>query len=115
MEKTKGKPARKRAPRTQPNRAPATERLTLNTAQWKHHPAFREISNERVKQLTGMIIAQDDDEQARAFIELIAAVAYAEDFGKRDDLAHAATTHAFSLTKECSFANDDFCLRLPRS
>jgi hypothetical protein len=115
MTKREGKPAHNRAPRTQTKPTPATERLTLDTAEWKHHPAFREISNERVKQLTDTILAQDDDEQAKAFIELIAAVAYTEDFGKRDDMAAAATRHAFSMTIECSRAENDFYLRIPRS
>ncbi len=115
MEKTKGKPARNRAPRTQTKPTPAPERLTLDTAEWKHHPAFREISNERVKQLTDIILAQDDDEQAKAFVELIVALGYTEDFVKRDEMATAATSHAFSLTMECSNAENDFCLRIPRS
>ncbi|MGI8656366.1 MAG: hypothetical protein ACR2LC_14260 [Pyrinomonadaceae bacterium] len=85
-----------------------------DSAEWEHHPAFRRISNERAAQLTDIILSQDDDEQARAFVELIAAVAYERDFAKRDDLTAGAISHAFSLTMECSRAVDAFCATIRR-
>jgi hypothetical protein len=87
----------------------------VNSDEWTHHPAFREISNERAAQLVDTILAQDNDEQARAFIELVAAVAYEKDFAKRDDLAAGAIRHAFGLTMDSSQAANDFCLRVPRN
>jgi hypothetical protein len=85
-----------------------------DSAEWEHHPAFRRISNERAAQLTDIILSQDDDAQARAFVELIAAVAYERDFAKRDDLTAGAISHAFSRTMECSRAVDAFCATIRR-
>ncbi|MGB8510928.1 MAG: hypothetical protein WCD76_21320 [Pyrinomonadaceae bacterium] len=60
--------------------------------------ATNETTPERAAELTHRIIIQDEDEQAKALIELVAILAYEENFARRDDLATAVVSAAFSRT-----------------
>ncbi len=56
--------------------------------------AVPKLTVERARELVNLILAQDDDEQARALVELVTGIAYDQDHQNRDGLAlwsvHAA-------------------------
>ncbi|MGI8997628.1 MAG: hypothetical protein ACR2GW_13270 [Pyrinomonadaceae bacterium] len=62
----------------------------------------------RARELVRLILAQDDDEQARALVELVSGIGYEPDNIDRDGLALWAIHEAYSLTSECSEAVERF-------
>ncbi len=66
------------------------------------------LTIERAMELVGIILAQDDDEQARALVELVTGIGYETDSGDRDRLALWTTHEAYSTTLEFSRAVEAF-------
>lgn len=66
------------------------------------------LSVERARQLVRAVLPGDEDEAARALIELVAGIAYEPDALQRDALALFASSEAFSHTQEFSRALDEF-------
>jgi hypothetical protein len=57
-----------------------------------------QLTIERARELVGIILQSDDDEEARALIELITGIGYEKDNAHRDGLASVATYEAYGRT-----------------
>jgi hypothetical protein len=70
----------------------------------------------RAEELADIIVAQDEDEIAAAFIELITGIAYERDHIERDNTASSAARVAFSRTFACNDGlnafSDAACMRV---
>jgi hypothetical protein len=59
-----------------------------------------QLTIERARELVGIILQSDDDEEARALIELITGIGYEKDHIHRDGLASVAAYEAYGKTWE---------------
>jgi len=70
----------------------------------------------RAEELADIIVVQDEDESAAAFIELITGIAYERDHIERDNTASSAARVAFSRTVACNDGlnafSDAACMRV---
>ncbi len=75
-----------------------------------HHPAAaRALTVERAAELTAIIVSDEDDERAKALIELAAGIAYAPELQERDGLALHVTKAAYTRTSAYGGAEATFC------
>jgi hypothetical protein len=75
-----------------------------------HHPAAaRALTVERAAELTKIIVGDEDDERAKALIELAAGIAYAPELQERDGLAIHVTRAAFTRSSAYGSAETTFC------
>ncbi|HEV2728134.1 MAG TPA: hypothetical protein VGV34_07555 [Solirubrobacterales bacterium] len=66
------------------------------------------LSVGRARELVRAVLPGDEDDAARALVELLTGIAYEPDALRRDELALAASAEAFTLTGEFSRALDEF-------
>ncbi len=98
---------KRKASRKSGSTAKASENPSTSPA---HHPAAaRALSVERAAELTKIIVADEDDERAKALIELAAGIAYAPELQERDGLAIHVVKEAFTRTTACANAEAVFC------
>ena len=69
------------------------------------------LTIERARQLVNVILQGDDDDEARALVELVTGIAYEQDAIDRDGLALWATREAYSLTMQYSLAVEWFATK----
>lgn len=69
------------------------------------------LTTARALQLVERILPHDDDDQAAALMELVLAVANDEDHCHREDMAHFAMQHAFTMCMAFDESAKDFYLR----
>lgn len=82
---------------------------TASAMTWRdERNAVPKLSIERARELVHRILQNDEDEEARALVELITGIAYEPDAGWRDGLGLWATHEAYSLTTEFSLAAERF-------
>ncbi len=73
--------------------------------------AVPKLTPERARELVLQILDQDNDEQARALIELVTGIAYDQEHVDRDGCALWATHAAYSKTMEFSIAAERFATK----
>lgn len=99
-----------------PEQAPSAEQKeaaersgTASAMTWRNERnAVPKLTIERARELVRRILQSDEDEEARALIELVTGIAYEPDAGWRDGLGLWATHEAYSLTIEFSLAAERF-------
>jgi hypothetical protein len=85
---------------------------TASAMNWRDgNNSVPRLTIERARELVHRILQSDDDEEARALIELVTGIAYEPDAGHRDGLGLCATHEAYSLTMEFSKVAERFATR----
>jgi hypothetical protein len=84
----------------------------------EHDPAtasnakpYGPLTTQRAEQLVNRIVLDDNPDQAAALMELITAIATDDDHIRREDVAHFAMQHAFTLCSGFDDAAEDFYRR----
>ena len=92
--------------------AQAPDPTACSALTWRdEHNAVKPLTIERARELVRTILAQDEDEQARALVELVTGIAYDQDHQNRDGLALWSVHAAYSKTMEFSQAAEAFATR----